>query len=139
MVIRLLTAVRGSSGWGTVTRGGRAVLCAGFRYSGESQKRRIVAGRARRASASSARQAARWNVSSGQLLIVGAMGVVFAIVGFLVGVFFGMATLQLARGGRSAAYRDLVARHPWIRLMSGFWIIAWGVVVAVLARGFTHG
>lgn len=74
----------------------------------------------------------------GRRLIVAAMEVVFTIIGFLVGVIFGTATLQLARGGRNAAYRDLVARHPWIRLMSGLWIIAWGILVAVLARGFTH-
>jgi hypothetical protein len=42
------------------------------------------------------------------------MGVAFTIVGFLVGAIFGTATLQLARGGRNAAYRNLVVRHPWI-------------------------
>jgi hypothetical protein len=63
------------------------------------------------------------------------MGVVFAIVGFVVGVTFGMGVLQLARGGRHSAYRDLVARRPWIRLLSGVCVLACGVVVAVLARG----
>jgi hypothetical protein len=63
------------------------------------------------------------------------MGVVFTIVGFLVGAIFGTATLQLARGGLNPSYRDLVARHSWIRLLSGLWVIAWGVVMAVLAHG----
>ena len=71
----------------------------------------------------------------GRLLIVAAMRVVFAIVGFLVGAIFGAATLQLARGGLNPSYRDLIARHPWIRLLSGLWVIAWGVVMAVLTHG----
>jgi hypothetical protein len=65
------------------------------------------------------------------------VGFLFAIVGFAVGVIFGMAVLELARGGRSPAYRDLVKRHPWIRLLSALSVIACGVVMAVLARGLT--
>jgi hypothetical protein len=70
-----------------------------------------------------------------QLLILGAMGVVFATVGFVVGLIFCMVVLQLARGGRSPAYRDLVRRHPLVRLLSALCVIACGVVMAVLAHG----
>ena len=62
------------------------------------------------------------------------MGIEFAIVGFLLGVIFGMAVLQFARDGRHPAYRDLVKRHPSIRLLSGLCVIACGVVMAVLAH-----
>ena len=65
------------------------------------------------------------------------MGIVFAAIGFIVGAVIGMMGLMWLAlgGGRHLAYRDLVSRHPPIRLLSGLAIIGCGVVVAYLAQG----
>ena len=64
------------------------------------------------------------------------MGIVFAIIGFVVGAIIGMGMLVLIIGdGRNLAYRGLVARHPSIRPLFRLIIVGCGVVVAYLAHG----
>lgn len=64
------------------------------------------------------------------------MGIVFAVIGFLVGAVLGMMGLMWLAlgGGRHLTYRDLISRRP-IRLLSGLAIIGCGVVMAYFAQG----
>jgi hypothetical protein len=62
------------------------------------------------------------------------MDFVFAVIGFVGGVVIGMVVFVLViNGGRRATYQLMTIRHPWIRLVSILWIVACGVVVAIVA------
>jgi hypothetical protein len=61
------------------------------------------------------------------------MEIVFAIIGFVVGVIISMAAFALVVGERRANYRVLAARHPWIRLLSILWNVACGAATAFIA------
>jgi hypothetical protein len=66
------------------------------------------------------------------------MGLIFAIIGFVLGAIIGMATFALVVGERRAAYRALAVRRPWVRLVSVLWIVACGAVVAIVGYRLAH-
>ena len=61
------------------------------------------------------------------------MEIVFAIIGFVVGVIIGMAAFALVVGERRADYRILAARHPWIWLLHILWNVACGGATGFIA------
>jgi hypothetical protein len=87
------------------------------------------------ASASSARQAScsAYPVESTTSLEE-AMGIVFAIIGFVGGAVIGIAVFELVISGeRRVAYQLMATRHAWIRLVSTLWSAACGAVLAFFA------
>jgi len=62
------------------------------------------------------------------------MATVFAIIGFIIGATIGIAVFTLVIDGkRRTAYKAVVARQPWIRLLPVLCIVASGAVGAYLA------
>jgi ABC-type antimicrobial peptide transport system permease subunit len=61
------------------------------------------------------------------------INVILAFIGFLVGAGIGMTVFALVMDGeRGQIYRLFAVRHPWIRLVPILWIVACGVVVAIV-------